>query len=150
MHNKGYFKTIEDGSKKDTSFKTIIVNRVTNLNPRYMVLVDEVTQVISDPKAKKKMQPAIEQPSSGPPPPGSQFNPIYMEPGSVTIDSTRDLQALFPNSFNCIRDMQVEYDIKTDPTVPPVQHRRWKVPIEYRDREGVSRDGLAENHHQTD
>ena len=61
---------IEDGSKKDTSFKTI-VNRVTNLNPRYMVPVDEVTQVISDPKAKKKTQPAIEQPSSGPPPPGS-------------------------------------------------------------------------------
>ena len=32
VHNKGSFKTIEDGSKKDTSFKTI-VNRVTNLNP---------------------------------------------------------------------------------------------------------------------
>ena len=56
-----------------------------------------------------------------------------MEPGSVSIDSTRDLQALFPNSFDCIRDMQGEYDIKTDPTVPPVQHRRWKVPIEYKE-----------------
>ena len=32
MHKKGYFKTIKDGSKKDTSFKTI-VNRVNNLNP---------------------------------------------------------------------------------------------------------------------
>ena len=32
MHKKGSFKTIEDGSKKDTSFKTI-VNRVNNLNP---------------------------------------------------------------------------------------------------------------------
>ena len=53
MHNKGSFKTIEDGSKKDTSFKTII-NRVTNLNPRYMVPVDEATQVVLDPKAKKK------------------------------------------------------------------------------------------------
>ena len=70
MHNKGSFKTIEDGSKKDTSFKTI-VNRVKNLNPQYMVPVDEATQVISDPKTKKKMQPAIEQPSSSPPPPGS-------------------------------------------------------------------------------
>ena len=65
VHNKGSFKTIEDGSKKDTSFKTI-VNRVNNLNPQYMVPVDEVTQVISDPKTKKKTQPAIEQPSSGP------------------------------------------------------------------------------------
>ena len=48
----------------------------------------------------------------------------------MTINSTRDLQALYPNSFDCIGDMQGEYDIKTDPTVPPVQHSRWKVPIE--------------------
>ena len=132
MHKKGSFKTIGDGSKKDTSFKTI-VNRVNNLNPRYMVPVDEVTQVISDPKLMKKTQQVAEQPSSGPPPPGSRFNPIYMEPRSVTIDSTRDLQALYPNSFDCIRDMQGEYDIKTDPTVPPVQHGRQKVPIEYKE-----------------
>ena len=45
MHKKGSFKTIEDGSKKDTPFKTIgengqkstpfktIVNRVKNLKP---------------------------------------------------------------------------------------------------------------------
>ena len=32
VHNKGSFKTIQDGSKKDTSFKTI-ANRVNNLNP---------------------------------------------------------------------------------------------------------------------
>ena len=98
-----------------------------------MVPVDEVTQVVSDPKSKKKMQPPAEQLSSGPPPQGSQFNPIYVEPGSVTIDSTRDLQALFPNSFDCIGDMQGEYDIKTNLTVPPVQHRRWKVSIEYKE-----------------
>ena len=82
-----------------------------------MVPVDEVTQVISDSKAKKKMQPVIEQPPSDPPP-GSQFNPIYVEPGSMTINSTRDLQALFPNNFDCIRDMQGEYDIKTGPDSP--------------------------------
>ena len=98
-----------------------------------MVPVDEVTPVISDPKSRKKTQPVTEQLSSGPPPPGSQFNPIYMEPGSVTIDSTRDLQALFDNSFDCIGDMQAEYDIKTDPTVPPVQHGRQKVPIKYKE-----------------
>ena len=98
-----------------------------------MVPIDEVSQVISDPKSRKKAQPVTEQPSSSPPPPGSRFNPIYVEPGSVSIDSTRDLQALFPNSFDCIGDMQGEYNIKTDPTVPPVQHRRWKVPIEYKE-----------------
>ena len=74
-----------------------------------------------------------EQLSSGPPLPGSRFNPIYVEPGSVSIDSTRDLQALFPNSFDCIGDMKGEYDIKTDPTIPPVQHGRQKVPIKYKE-----------------
>ena len=132
VHKKGSFKTIEDGSKKDTSFKTIAI-RVNNLNPRYMVPVDEVTQVISDPKSRKKAQSVTEQLSSSPPPPGSQFNPINVEPGSVTINSTRDLQALFPNSFDCIRDMQGEYDIKTNLTVPPVQHGKQNVPIEYKE-----------------
>ena len=93
LHKKGPFKTIKDGSKNNTSFKTIgendqkstsfktIVNRVKNLNPQYMVPVDEASQVISDPKSKKRAQPVTEQPSSSPPPPGSRFNPIYMEPG---------------------------------------------------------------------
>ena len=136
VQKKGSFKTIEDGSKNDTSFKTMgeneqkstsfktIANRVKNLNPQYMVPVDEVSQVISDPKSRKKAQPVTEQLSSSPPPPGSRFNPIYMEPGSVSIDSTRDFQVLFPNSFDCIGDMQGEYDIKTTnrPTSPA-----WKV-----------------------
>ena len=42
-------------------------------------------------------------------------------------------QVLFSNSFDCIGDMQGEYDIKTDPTIPPVQHGRWKVPIKYKE-----------------
>ena len=29
--------------------------------------------------------------------------------------------------------MKGQYDIKTDPAVPPVQHGRWKVPIEYKE-----------------
>ena len=98
-----------------------------------MVPIDEAIQAISDPKSRKKAQPVTEQLSSSPPPPGSRFNPIYMEPGSVSINSTRDLQVLFPNSFNCIGDMQGKYNIKTDPNVPPVQHRRQKVPIEYKE-----------------
>ena len=142
---KGSFKTIEDGSKNNTSFKTIgendqkstsfktIENRVKNLNPCYMVPIDKVSQVISDPQMKKKVQLVTEQLSSGPTPPGSRFNPIYMVPGSVSIDSTRDLQALFPNSFDYIGDMKGKYDIKTDPTLHPVQHRRQKVPIEYKE-----------------
>ena len=128
------FKTMGENNQKSTSFKTI-ANKVKNLNPQYMVPIDEVSQDISDPKSRKKAQPVTEQPSSGPPPPGSRFNPIYVEPRSVSINSTRDLQALFPNSFDCIGDMQGEYDIKTDPTIPPVQHGRQKVPIEYKEIE---------------
>ena len=56
-----------------------------------------------------------------------------MEPQSVSINSTRDLQALFPNSFDSIGDMHGEYDIKTAPTIPPVQHGRRKLPIKYKE-----------------
>ena len=38
MHKKGSFKTIEDGSKKDTPFKTI-VNRVKTLTPNTCYLL---------------------------------------------------------------------------------------------------------------
>ena len=70
VHKKVSSKTIQDGSKKDTSLRPI-VNRVNKLNPRYMVPADEVTRVISDPKSRKKTPKVTEQPSSGPPPPGS-------------------------------------------------------------------------------
>ena len=43
-----------------------------------------------------------------------------------------------------IGDMQGGYDIKTDPTVPPVQHGRRKVPIEYKEEI----EELAEMVHQ--
>ena len=55
-----------------------------------------------------------------------------MEPGSTQINCTKDLQTLYPNSFDRIGDMSGEYDIKIDPQVPPVQHGRHKVPIEYK------------------
>ena len=98
-----------------------------------MVPVNEVSLVISDPQMAKLAPQLKEQPAKGPPPKGLRFNPIYIEPGSTSIQSTRDLQALFPNSFNCISDMSGEYDIKTDLTVLPVQHGRCKVPIKYKD-----------------
>ena len=69
-HKKVSSKTIQNGSKKDTSLRPI-VNRVNKLNPRYMVPADEATRVISDPKSRKKTPKVAEQPSSGPLPPGS-------------------------------------------------------------------------------
>ena len=41
-----------------------------------------------------------------------------------------DLFRLYPNSFDRLGSLKGEYDIKVDPTVPPVQHARRKVPIE--------------------
>ena len=118
-------------SQSSTSFRTL-TDRVNRSNPKYMVPMNEASLVISDPGTVKTAAHVKEQPLTGPPPKGSRFNPIYIEPGSTSIESTRDLQALYPNSFNCIGDMAGEYDIKTDPTVLLVQHGRCKVPIEYK------------------
>ena len=50
--------------------------------------------------------------------PRSKEHPIYHKPGSIRISSDR------------LCSLKGEYDIKVDPTVPPVQHVRRKVPIE--------------------
>ena len=62
--------------------------------------------------------------------PGSKEHPIFHKPGSIKISSVEDLLKLYPNSFNRLGSLKGEYDIKVDPTVPPVQHARRKVPIE--------------------
>ena len=98
----------------------------------YVVPVNEASLVISDPDRVKMAEPVKEQPLTGPPPKGLRFNLIYVEPGSTSIESTRDLQALNPNSFDCIGDMSGEYNIKTDPTALPVQNGWFKVPIKYK------------------
>ena len=62
--------------------------------------------------------------------PGSKEHPIFHKPGSIKISSVEDLLRLYPNSFDRLGSLKEEYDIKVDPTVPPVQHTRRKVPIE--------------------
>ena len=62
--------------------------------------------------------------------PGSKEDPIFHKPGSIKISSVEDLLRLYPNSFYRLGSLKGEYDIKVDPTVPPVQHVRRKVPIE--------------------
>ena len=62
--------------------------------------------------------------------PGSKEHPIFHKPGSIKISSVEDLLRLYPNSFDRLGSLKGEYDIKVDPTVPPVQHTRRKVPIE--------------------
>ena len=62
--------------------------------------------------------------------PRSKEHPIFHKPGSIKISSVEDLLRLYPNSFDRLGSLKGEYDIKEDPTVPPVQHARRKVPIE--------------------
>ena len=62
--------------------------------------------------------------------PGSKEHPIFHKPGSIKISSVEDLLKLYPNSFDRLGSLKGEYDIKVDPTVPPVQHARRKVPME--------------------
>ena len=62
--------------------------------------------------------------------PGSKEHPIFHKPGSIKISSVEDLLRLYPNSSDRLGSLKGEYDIKVDPTVPPVQHARRKVPIE--------------------
>ena len=62
--------------------------------------------------------------------PGSKEHPIFHKPGSIKISSVEDLLRLYPNSFDQLGSLKGEYDIKVDPTVPPVQHARRKMPIE--------------------
>ena len=79
----------------------------------------------------------------------SRFNPIYVEPGSTQINYTKDLQTLYPKSFDRIGDMFGEYDIKIDPQVPPVKHGRHKVPIKYKAEIEKELDGPSGNHNET-
>ena len=62
--------------------------------------------------------------------PRSKEHPIYHKPGSIKVNSVEDLLKLYPNSFDTLGSLKGEYDIKVDPTVPPVQHARRKVPIQ--------------------
>ena len=50
------------------------------------------------------------------------------------ITSVEDLKHLYPNQFDVIGNFEGEYHIKTDPSVPPVQHPRRKTPIEYQEK----------------
>ena len=54
----------------------------------------------------------------------SKEHPIFHKPSSIKVSSVEDLLKLYPNSFDRLGSLKV------DPTVPPVQHVRRKVPIE--------------------
>ena len=44
------------------------------------------------------------------------------------------MKKAFPKSFDHVGNMPGTYTIHLDPSVPPAQHARWKVPIEYKEQ----------------
>ena len=83
-----------------SSFKTLVFESHETKSQIYGPC-DEASLVISDPQTAKLAPLLKEQPVKvkGPPPKGLIFNPIYIESGSKSIESARDLQVLFPNCF---------------------------------------------------
>ena len=75
-----------------------MTKRVRELNSKYYLPTNEQTQIVSEPARALRDRPQGE--SAEVPSQASWFNPIYVEPGSVHNNSTRDLQTLYPNSFN--------------------------------------------------
>ena len=65
-----------------------------------------------------------------------QFPPEVQSPLVTSPHNTSQvwdimvLKRAFPDSFDTFGNMPSTYTIRTDPSVPPVQHARWKVPIE--------------------
>ena len=53
------------------------------------------------------------------------------------------LKRTFPDSFDTTGNMPSTYTIRTDSSVPPVQHARPKVPIEYRNQIEQALDDMA-------
>ena len=62
--------------------------------------------------------------------PGSREAPIWHNPLTTKITSVEQLRDLYPNSFDRLGSLEGEYEIKMDPSVPPVRLARRKVPIE--------------------
>ena len=73
-----------------------ITDRVKKLNSKYYIPTNKQTKIISEPARALKDQPQEELAVA--PLQASRFNPIYMEPGCIQINSTKDLQTLYPNS----------------------------------------------------
>ena len=65
-----------------------------------------------------------------PTPQGPRSTPSFTNLAQSKGQHCRGLLKLYPNSFDRLGSLKGEYDIKVDPTVPPVQDVRGKVPIE--------------------
>ena len=62
--------------------------------------------------------------------PGSREVPIWHDPLTTKITSVEQLRDMYPKYFDRLGSLEGEYEIKLDPSVPPVRLARRKVPIE--------------------
>ena len=70
-----------------------MMKRVEELNPKYYLLTNEQTKIVSEPARALRDGP---QDESTAPLKASRFNQIYVEPGSIQINSTRTCRPCFP------------------------------------------------------
>ena len=61
------------------------------------------------------------------------------------------MKEAFPKSFDHVGNMPGTYTIHLDPSVPPAQHARRKVPIEYKEKnsKSTSTNGRPEDNHSS-
>ena len=146
-----------DSSKKDsfqdhfTSFKTI-VDRVNSLNPRYMVPANEATLVISDPKSMKKVREGCRTAVQW-----STASRITIQPHlrGAWISDNQQYQGppgTVPQQLR-LHWWHARWVWHQDQPRSPASPA-WQTEGAHRvqggDQEGVSRDGLSGDHHQTD
>ena len=125
---KVLWRPLQDGSQNDTSFKTIankdqsptsfktIENRVKNLDPWYMVPVDEVSQVISDPQRVKMAPPAPNQPLQVVHHPQDQDStPSMWSPDQYPLTVPGIFKHCSPTALTALETWRVKYNIKIRP-----------------------------------
>ena len=113
---------VKVGKGNSIHFRTIPLPKVPNSPASKTIRYS--TQVVPSPSITKSILCHLEV-QSPPVTPPHNASPVW------------DIMVLiraFPDSFDTIGNMPSTYTIRTDPSVPPVQHARQKVPIEYRDQ----------------
>ena len=66
-----------------------------------------------------------------------EFSQKQLFQDHFTVDDVHDIAAMntaFPKSFDCVGNMPGTYTIHLDPSVPPAQHARRNLPIEYKEQ----------------
>ena len=77
--------------------------------------------------------------------PCSRKAPTFHDPVTTKINSVEDLREMYPNRFDRLGSLEGEHEIKLDPSVPPKQNGRRRVPIEVKEEIEKAFERLKEN-----